>query len=190
MLALGNDIVDLLERPKNGTKYFQRRLKYAANVSELPLLSNISCELKVRSGLVWAIKESAYKSSNKLGNRQRFNPKLFTISALSIEGKIVAGEVYYKETALIVEGSICPTHLHVWTSLSPSRVKADCTVSSMDGSAQSFHARQLALDSGGFTGAVVIKDVDGIPWIHHPARKKLELSLSHHGSYVACAHQI
>lgn len=190
MLALGNDIVDLQERPKNGAKYFQRLLKYAANASELPLLSNISCELKVRSGLVWAIKESAYKSSNKLGNRERFKPKSFVITSLSLDGSSVHGEVSFKKSALTFEGVIFETHLHVWTFISKSCVKASHAISAKDRRGQSSDVRQLALDSAGIEDAFIEKDVNEIPWIKHPEKGKIEVSLSHHGRHVACAHQI
>lgn len=191
MLALGNDVVDLLERPRNGIIYFQRLLTYTITNSEHLLLESLSgIELELRSRLVWAIKESAYKSSNKIGNLDRFNPKMFVIASLSIEGNGVHGVVSYKESTLTFEGLIFETFLHVWTSLSKNGVKVSHALSGKDRRGQSKDVRQLALDSTGIEEAFIEKDENKIPWIKRPSMDKIEVSLSHHGRLVACAHQI
>lgn len=191
MLALGNDIVDLQEKPRNGKRYYRRLLNYSLNLSEQICIQGLlGIKENFLASLVWAIKESAYKSSNKLGNYERFNPKMFRISSLLIEGEQICGEVYFEKTKLIIQGKINESFIHIWTTSSKECIKVTEAISKIDSETQSRKVRQLAIDSSGFEDALISKDPNNIPWMLLANMDKIEVSLSHHGRYVACAHQI
>ncbi len=75
MIAVGNDIVDLT-KVNNNPQYISRLLNYAFNQEEANL---VTTDL-TKTWTYWSAKESAYKSSVKRGNRQRFRPKDFLVS--------------------------------------------------------------------------------------------------------------
>lgn len=184
MIALGNDVVDLNEAPKNGEAYYARLTSYALNHSELKLLRQDD-HLTLR--LIWAIKEASYKSSNKTGNLRKFNPKDFIVDLIEGSGKHVSGYVTHENSKLNFRGKVADDFIHIVAYRNLQNVIFQEGEIPISGSLkQSTAVRNLIQEAveGDFC---IQKDVNGIPWMICSDRKRTEISLSHHGRFGAWA---
>ena len=185
MIALGNDVVDLHETPRNGDKYYYRLIQTAFTSDEMDQLPG-NFTLKLACAVLWSAKEAAYKSLKKLGLVQDFNPKDIRVHSLGIHPTEIEGVVTYKEISLKLKISYNEDWVHSTTFFAERDRKWAVVRCDNNYRAQTLAARKAALEH--YHLADKIDKTDGIPVLMADGKRlPNELSLSHHGQFAAFA---
>lgn len=196
---LGNDIIDLqlaLASGRARRRGFPERIGQLAEFQQWP--SAFSPEL--RTWLLWAIKESAYKCYIQAGGVPLFAPKKFTFTMEAVQKGSVKGitqtpkgmlqsRIRMQETFLLAES---------W-SLSDPGTRIQRGVACLQEEQQPGQSRELKhLVCRHFSQAMgfdleklaVKKNKSKVPYLYSGAEKlPYFLSLSHHGAWGAFSYQ-
>ena len=185
MIALGNDVVDLHETPRNGDKYYYRLIQTAFTSDEMDQLPG-NFTLKLACAVLWSAKEAAYKSLKKLGILEKFIPKDLHVHSLTFHETEVEGTVSYKELSLKLKISYNDDWVHSTTFMMERENKWAVVRCDNNYRAQTLAARKAALEH--YHLADKIDKTDGIPVLMADGKRlPNELSLSHHGQFAAFA---
>jgi len=192
-MSVGNDVIDLNWNPKHGEAYFRKLRSWAFALSEQKLVADYPT--KVGSMILWSIKEAAYKSSIKCGNRGRFVPEEFHIELVARKKHLVqttvtfSGEKFKSET--VISGEV----IHSVTILAEDnfesftynseKISSDNYLEQSEKVRNSL-AKQL---NHKYKGSITFsKDNSGIPNVLENGNSlKKDISFSHHGHVVAYA---
>lgn len=191
---IGNDVVDLQDgdaRPGSRHPRFDRRV-FAAN--ELAALASSAAPDRLR-WVFWAAKEAAYKVARKQDPQCVFSPVRFLVTLSGVSrGVVEFGQARYP---VRVEGSNDAVHVVATHACVPAKrivlgMRKLSPEALRDASAPSRAVRELAVSRvGGFwnDGGVVTVVQDGrVPMLERDGvRVAADLSLSHHGRWVAFA---
>lgn len=190
MIALGNDVIDLAETPRNGLRYYRRLQSYAFSAQELEQF-RLNRNLPEQLAIGWSVKEAAYKSVTKLIGRKQTVPKSFHFEVISETPNFLTSSVRFEDFILQAETSLTDFHVHSLCYLVRPRAGLVVGIGTTqpDYKNQSSDVRTLALQA--MTNADRIrKSVDGVPYFERGGKPlATELSLSHHGRWVAFAYQ-
>lgn len=183
MIALGNDVVDLHETPRNGDVYYYRLIQTAFLSDEMDQLPG-NFTLKMACAVLWSAKEAAYKSLKKLGVLEKFIPKGLHVHSLSFHASEIEGTVSYNDLSLKLKVSFNDDWVHSTTFMTERDRKWAVVRCDKNYRAQGLAARKAALEH--YHLADKIDKTEGIP-VLMADRKRLpnELSLSHHGQFAA-----
>ena len=189
MIALGNDVVDLTEAPRNGENYYHRLIQVAFSSQEMDQLSS-RFSLEIKCAILWSAKEAAYKSLKKCGNTMEFSPKEMSVLVPNQDGLELQGIVQTKEHKFVLSTSISEGWVHSLTYLMSADVPTFQVIAcEKDPVSQSRIVREQALHH--FKSADAIeKNQQGIPqFFRQGVLVPNELSLSHHHQVAAFAFQ-
>ena len=188
-MRVGNDVVDLRDAESQPDALHPRWDSRVFTAEELARLSQPGARHALRWRL-WAAKESAFKVARKVNPTLSFFPLAFTVELTDASHALVHHElgrfcVRLEETAEYVhavaspEGSSPPFStveaLHSTASVASNQVRD-----------MARHAVAALLDLD--PTDLEISSVDGVPVaVSMGAELPVDLSLSHHGRFVACA---
>jgi phosphopantetheinyl transferase (holo-ACP synthase) len=187
MIALGNDVVDLNEVPRNGERYYQRLIQSAFIPEELDdLPAHLSLQLKC--ALLWSAKEAAFKSIKKLKLVSDFTPKDIHVRFLRFDLSEAIGRVHAYGTDLHLRVAFNENWVHTLTQLRDDLLEASQVVAcDANYLAQFTEVRNAALRDFAMADEVA-KSTEGVPILKARGKKlSNELSLSHHGHFAAYA---
>jgi phosphopantetheinyl transferase (holo-ACP synthase) len=183
---IGNDVIDLLDpetAPGSAHPRFDRRV-FAPKERLLLAASTDSRRLR---WILWAAKEAAYKVARKLDRRAVFSPPRFVVD-------LDACEVHWEGRRLSLDVDSDDDRVHAVASIGetasgPIRVAAELVGDAAPGAAvRSLACRTLAPFLGLAENALDVDRVDRIPRLTAEGRPlPVDLSLSHHGRFVAFA---
>lgn len=192
-MPLGNDVIDRVEGAKHRPQYYQRQQRSSFHPQELDLLSGF----EEAFWLLWAIKESAFKAVAQAGRvEKRFNPKDFELSEIQDSGGLISYAIVCEDFLFQGEAEITTDFIHAisWTVTKPIFESGV-----IEGDFKDYHQQSEALkkdalqafashiekDSGGL---FIQKDHNQIPFFQSgDQRFGNDLSLSHHGRFIAYA---
>ena len=197
---LGNDIVDLActraRAPARHARFDQRVLTPA----EREALAASDAPERLR-WVFWAAKEAAYKVSKKRDAQTLWAPSAFAVS-LGAQPRVVHGAA--GEFPLRIETG--DGYIHALASDSAEglrgalreigRLRAGADEGAGAGESESAAVRRLAIAGlapvlGVAPGALRVEQRDRIPLLHaHGAPARVDLSLSHHGRFIAWAAEL
>ena len=186
MIALGNDVVDLSIAPKNGWNYFKRLKSYAFFDEECQLKESKDVSTKAFMQTLWAMKEAVYKSSVKEGNRRRFVPKDFLISSWVKSTEQISASVHWGSVSFNAIATLTSDYVHVLSKLPESKLDFKYEVRTCERTPSANLRRALIECHPGYQ---VNKDENGVPWLISTHGITKEVSISHHGRFVAFAFQ-
>jgi phosphopantetheinyl transferase (holo-ACP synthase) len=200
-LLVGNDIVDLYDPWSQPDSIHRRFDSRAFTPTERARILASRSAHQLRWSL-WAAKESAFKVARKLDGGVRFLPREFTVRMLN-DGR---AEVSHPIGRFGVWFERAEEWLHAVAVLMMSRTDADPSEvsarigrieeegdSSRGGDRPSVRVREVAQAALGALMGVSAAEIEivthqGIPAPHRrDERLPVDLSLSHHGRFVACA---
>jgi phosphopantetheinyl transferase (holo-ACP synthase) len=186
---LGNDVVDLSDPETLGA----RHPRFDARVftdEERAALAEARDPERLRWSL-WAAKEAAYKCLKKLAPEIAFSPSRFAVRfETERAGRVEFGDVSLR-VALFVEGDAL--HAVATDGVDPERRVRRALVRRAAPGSASWAVRELAREAAaaqlGCDPAELSFSRDGrVPKLHRRGvRAGLDLSLSHHGRYLAAA---
>lgn len=188
-MPVGNDVVDLLHP---GVQPGAQHPRFDARVfsdGERRALARSSAPLRLR-WTAWAAKEAAYKVMKKLDAETVWAPRRFVFHRESR----TRGRVEYQGRSLALHIDANRERIHV-VAAGPSRADAaqGAFVAERGDADPSEAVRRLALSAilprlGLDAEAARIERRRRIPYLVHGGRTAaVDLSLSHHGRFVACA---
>jgi holo-[acyl-carrier protein] synthase len=187
---IGNDVIDLRDpeaQPDARHPRFDRRV-FARQERQALARSGAPARLR---WILWAAKEAAYKVARKLDGSVVFSPPLFVVS-LDAD---LRGTVAHEGTRFDVSVEESPECVHALASdASSSGGRRVARVARLaDGADPSAAARTLAVeDVASLIGAspddLEVEKEGRVPiLLAHGERSGIDLSLSHHGRFVAFA---
>ncbi len=204
-MLVGNDVVDLRD-PENQPGAIHPRFdeRVFTRYERARILAATSPH-RMRWAL-WAAKESAYKVARKIDSRIYFSPRAFAV-------RIPGGEIEAHQ-ALLAEADHAVGRFHVWLEGTEEWVHAVASISGaglakagwelrslgsaaarrMPGLDASARVRQMARSAVASALSIVPSDIviaaasKRVPRVWWRGRKlAIDVSLSHHGRFVACA---
>jgi len=189
MIALGNDVIDLAEKPRNGAKYYRRMQSYAFAQEELAQFQ-FKRDVPESVAIGWSIKEAAYKSVVKLIGKERIAPRDFFFEITSEAPARLTCVVHHRDLVLHAETALAGGYVHTVSFLPNAHAFVlGVGISLPDYQSQSINVRTLALQSMTCADAIA-KNKEGVPYFERAGERMVnELSLSHHGRWVAFAYQ-
>jgi phosphopantetheinyl transferase (holo-ACP synthase) len=194
---IGNDVVDLGDADTQaGARHprFDRRV-FAA--SERRRLERDDSDPRLR-WILWAAKESTYKVARRSGAADGFAPVRFVVT-LDAEWR---GDVCYRGDRYPVRVSVRTDHVHAVATgpgLACDEIAAgvrrllpgeagDRSGDAASREARSFALEEIAARTGSPRESLAIERRERIPrLVDRTGREALDLSLSHHGRFVAYA---
>jgi phosphopantetheinyl transferase len=198
-LLVGNDLVDLRD-PENQPTAIHRRFDERVFTPAEHARLRIQATAHRTRWRMWAAKESAFKVARKLDPRVRFLPRLFSVQPTGTAGAVVRHASGRFEVSFLGADD----WVHAIATLSPAsgieafrRGPAAMVERVQQGKSAALNAservRALARSAIGSALSIApseirITSADGVPvafWKRSPL--PIDLSLSHHGRYVACA---
>jgi hypothetical protein len=202
-LLVGNDLVDLRD-PENQPKAIHVRFdeRVFSPDERADILSSPSPHL-VRWAL-WAAKESAFKVARKLDPRTCFSPPAFSVRLPRFEpgvGRAIVTEVRHAAGRFRVQVRATDDWVHALATVSGSgpdapgwKVRPLTRPGGESGSDASARVRQVARSALSSalgllpTDIVIAAAAKRAPRVWSRGRRlAVDLSLSHHGRFVACA---
>ncbi len=192
MNALGNDIVDL-DHVKEGSDPFYKR--FNSHVFTAPEFSRFRMQIENPRDrwALWAIKESAYKSSVKLGNRNRFNPKSMEIASLDCSGKEMSAVVRFGNSEITATCAVEAEYIYATSFIAPNNfISRILTNSSTDYYTQSSLVYTAAIEqlsqlkNFDISQLSIKKDSNQVPGFYLDNNLlEVDLSITHHGHFSA-----
>ena len=195
-MPLGNDIVDLRAAARHRPAYYERLKRSSFYPEELLLVQ----EYESAFWLLWAAKESAFKAVAQAGRvDRRFNPKDFLLKEIhqTEEGIIYTIDCKPFRFNGIIDLEKDFLHALSWTEPKPHFLTEVIYSEETDYQDQSSLLRNIILEQmskmfdDSITAITIDKDENMIPFFRKgDERLPNNLSLSHHGSYLAYAFTI
>jgi len=195
--VIGNDVVDLVDEESRAEALHERFDQRVFVASERARLEDLSPRHPLR-WIFWAAKESAFKVVRQRLPSVAFAPIRFVVAL----GPDWTGRVYYNGCRYPVRVTVHDDHVHaiatepgrdfdgVFSGVHQLARSASLPPRIDDGSreARAFAVRQIAEHIGVPPDTLAIERSDRVPRIvHRSGRETLDLSLSHHGRFVAYA---
>ena len=196
---IGNDIIDLKyahSSPKHLTRrYLDKVLTSCEKVLMQQAPEKVSC-----FWTCWALKESAYKITNKLSGVRRFNPKQYKCRfSNDLSGKPFTAEVETTFGTFRAQVNLNEHYINVLanTELLTPVQKQVHKINTCDHQVQSQQARlllkeMLSADMKYTKDLIELKNIDPWPsvWVKGRLMKDVDLTISHHGHWVSVAYQV
>lgn len=189
--AVGNDVVDLGDPEALAGASHPRFDQRVFGDGERDVMVRSARPTRLR-WMLWAAKEAAYKALRQQDRSLTFHPRKLEVSLLPREAGPLRARVRYAGREVWVRIAVAGGRVHAVAG------QLGCAASARlrPGETPSAGARRLALAVAGrcFPGeALRIESEDGIPLLIRmpghdgPCSRRVPLSLSHHGRFVACA---
>jgi hypothetical protein len=177
---LGNDIVDLADAAGHHPRFDARVLTAAEQAL-------VAADPRLR-GVLWAAKESAYKAARKEDARTVFSPSRFVVHLSDTRhATVAAGERRFAVELAAGDGWV---HAVARGAGDPPTTVCAAVETLAAEDDESAAVRRLALDTiervTGLAGLEIVRD-GRIPSLGLHGRPVADLSLSHHGRFVAFA---
>ncbi len=190
MIALGNDVVDL-NYSRTSPKYLEKLKRLSLSPKEY---ASIDHSGELMPWILWSLKESAYKSFVKLGYRSRFNPKSIEVVSLSFKDRKWVASMVQNDTCIYSVTEVTPHTIYTVTSTENSS-SIDSAVRELNGNeSPANYVRKLAILAFSLKAVMkesdltILKSEDQIPYFYaNTDLPDADLTLSHHGKYVAYA---
>jgi len=192
-VSVGNDVVDLADpetlreeqHPRFDERVFRSEEKAAIEASDSP---------HALRWALWAAKEGAYKARKKLEPSVFFSPKEFVVE-LSVTpaelGEVGKGSVLHRGSALDLEVTWNDEYVHAVASSDRERGARRLSEVALAAREPSAAVRDLAVAAIGSTLGIDPADIEIVgrpPVARHGGHDlPVDLSLSHHGRFVAFA---
>ena len=191
-MSVGNDVVDLADRETRLCGLHPRFEERVFGAAEREALEASRSRHRLHWAL-WAAKESAYKARKRLDAGAVFSPKEFEVelSSLLTTGGVAVGRVFHRGDVFELEVRVDGASVHaVATSEGEAGARVLWKVERTRGD-PGVAARRLAVRA---IGSALGLDPAGLRIVGRPPlaidrgrRLEAELSLSHHGRFVAVA---
>ncbi len=195
-VLVGNDVVDLTLPETRGKAADARFVRRVCAEAERDLLAG-SDDPDRALWMLWTAKETGYKVAKKRWPGIAFSPVRFRVSGLALADEGGHGRVRYDALEVGVCWRVCPESVHCVGAWPRDATGIDAEVALSLGEASASHAaRGLAgelLARRGVTGVRVererLRRGWGPPRVWQGGRplEGCDLSLSHHGRWVAAA---
>jgi hypothetical protein len=169
----GNDIVDLLLAETESNWQRKGWLGKLFGKEEQEIIMQ-SADKEKMVWLLWSMKESAYKISNRSSGIMSFAPKKIICHLHNVNDTEASGTVYFEDNIYFTHSEISNDYIHT-IALTENNFTAR-NVYIITEKDNQFHA----LRDYSF-----LKDNRGIPFLKHISGKIWEVSKSHHGRYEA-----
>ena len=202
-MLVGNDIVDLHDPWSQSDKIharFDSRVFTSAENSYI----DTSYSAHQSRWLLWAAKESTFKVARKLDAKTQFFPKKFIVRLIGeTSAEVVHGSMRFRVCFEITEAWLHALAKPIYqdaSSFSPSCSRSHICVqpvdlegSGMHNNHTSFFVREMARTTAGSLMNILPVDINivtkaGIPFFFCQGKRlPIDLSLSHHGRFAACA---
>jgi phosphopantetheinyl transferase len=204
-LPVGNDVVDLRD-PENQPDAIHARFdERVFGPAERACIREADSPHRVRWAL-WAAKESAYKVARRMDARVHFSPRVFSVrisDPFPGRGRSIRAEVGHAADRFQVDLQCTDDWIHAVATLSERieesvRWKVDSLTPLLDSApdvreaskqvrrlARSALASALSLVPSELVITAAARRVPHVWW--RGRRLAVDLSLSHHGRFVACA---
>ena len=188
-MSVGNDVVDLADPETRLADLHPRWAERVFTPRERAALETSPSRHRLHWAL-WAAKESAYKARKRLDPQAVFSPRAFEVELQAAAG-VAVGRVLHRGEAFSLEVRLEDAFVHA-VATAPGEA-GDRRLSRVERArgAPGLAARQLAADA---IGDALGLDPAGFrlagraPVARHPQHPvDVEVSLSHHGRFVALA---
>ncbi len=191
-MSVGNDVVDLVDPETLREEQHPRFDERVYAPEELALLQRSESE-HVTRWLLWAAKEAAYKAEKRDAPDTVFSPRRFVVQPPPLSGEEGAGRgcVRHGERLLTLAAEWTRDFVHIVAMSDAARAGRSVSEVARAARAPSVAARELAATGIGELLGIDPRrlEIDGRPpVVRHDGRDlPVELSLSHHGRFVAFA---
>lgn len=173
---IGNDIIDLTESRKESNWQRKGWIAKLFSPAEQQLITR-SDNREILVWLMWSMKESVYKISNRQTAVSCYAPRQLVCQQIIPGEGLIRGKVVYEDIAYYTLSTVLLEYIHTIAAVQNNLAQATVYIRNTVESSFTFPR-----------GQVFFRDAAGIPYLKELATGKIkDISKSHHGRFEAIA---